>query len=389
MRAGLAAVAVGLALAACGGSSHHATIAATPRVALIDVAPRIRVSGADAGAVVRASTVDVDGKRWTSTTRVADLRRDPSRPLWTLHRGTDFFTSSRAGFDVRLDLVEDGRTVARTTIRRRWRTAGVRVLSAGGGLYGELNLPSGPGRRAAALVIGGSEGGLSTAGTAELLASHGYPTLALAYFREPGLPQELRDIPLEYFARALRRLRALPDVDPRRVVVIGTSRGGEGALLIGATYPRLVHGVVALVPSNVVNPSSPGGRGPAWTLHGKPLPRVGLGELGNPLPPDYPRAVIPAERISGPILTASGGKDRLWPSSAYTTILHERLDQRHFAYAHRDVEFGEAGHLLGTAVPNMPTPSTPRYGGSAKADEAARAAMWPRILDFMRGLRGD
>src|ERR671930_100727 len=269
------------------GGEHPRTL---DEVGRIDVAPRIVVTGTDAGAVVRASTVDVDGKRWTSTTRVADLRRDPSRPLWTLHRGTDFFTSSRAGFDVRLDLVEDGRTVARTTIRRRWRTAGVRVLSAGGGLYGELNLPSGPGRRAAALVIGGSEGGLSAAGTAELLASHGYPTLALAYFREPGVPQELRDIPLEYFARALRRLRALPDVDPRRVVVIGTSRGGEGALLIGATYPRLVHGVVALVPSNVVNPSSPGGRGPAWTLHGKPLPRVGLGELGNPLPLDYPRA---------------------------------------------------------------------------------------------------
>ena len=256
------------------------------------------------------------------------------------------------------------------------------------GLYGELYEPAGGGRRAAALVIGGSEGGLRTAGVAGLLASHGYPALALAYCKEPGLPRALKDIPLEYFAHALQRLRARPDVDPRRVAVIGVSRGGEGALLIGSTYPKLVRGVVGLVPSNVVNPS-PDGHSPAWTLHGMPLADVGRAEFGRPDPTDHPRAFIRAERISGPILTFSGGDDLLWPSASYMTVLEQRLNDRHFAHPHHDVDYGTAGHLLGSAIPYLPAASASGYGGSPSADAAARAALWPRMLEFMRGLRGD
>lgn len=72
------------------------------------------------------------------------------------------------------------------------------------------------------LVLGGSEGGdsVSVVDTAGILAAHGYPTLALAYFKEPGLPSALERIPLEYFARALRMLRRQPDVDPAHLVVI-------------------------------------------------------------------------------------------------------------------------------------------------------------------------
>jgi dienelactone hydrolase len=318
---------------------------------------------------------------------VADVRRDPTRPLWSLSHGHDFFVPARSGFTVRLDLVQGGRSVAHTAIRRRLLAPGVRGHAVRDGLYGELYHPPGGGRRAAALVIGGSEGGLRTAGVAGLLASHGDPALALAYFQEPGLPRTLKDIPLEYFARALERLRAQPDVDPRRVVVIGVSRGGEGALLIGSTYPGLVHGVVGLVPSNVVNLST-NGRSPAWTLHGAPLAHVGRAEFGKPDPTDHPQAFIRAERISGPILTFSGGDDLLWPSASYMTVLEQRLDQRHFAHPHRDVDYAAAGHLLGSAVPYLPAPSVPDYGGSPAADAAARAALWPRILDFMRGLRG-
>ena len=170
--------------------------------------------------------------------------------------------------------------------------------------------------------------------------------------------------------------------------MIGVSRGGEGALLIGSTYPRLVHGVVGLVASNVVNPSTDG-HSPAWTLHGTPLAHVERAEFGQPDPADHPRVFIRAERISGPILTFSGGDDLLWPSSSYMTVLEQRLEERHFARPHRDVDYGTAGHLLGSAIPYLPAASESGYGGSPAADAAARAALWPRMLEFMRGLRGD
>jgi dienelactone hydrolase len=386
MRSGLVLSAI-LLCAGCGGTSSHPVITATPASGLLDAPPRIRVSGVGDGAVLRASTVDEDGRRWTSTTPVAALHRDPTRPLWTLSHGAAFFGAPVSGFAVRLDLVQGGRSVAHTTIARRWTARGVRHAPVRNGLYGEEFDPPGAGRRPAALVIGGSDGGLTTAGEAALLASHGHPAMALAYFREPGLPRMLKDIPLEYFSRALRRLRTRPNVDPRRVAVIGVSRGAEAALLIGATYPRLVHGVVALVPSNVVNPS-PDGRSTAWTLRGRPVPQIRPEDFGDPDPVRTPAAVIRAERITGPILTAAGGLDELWPSYEFTEALHQRLTDHRFAYAHRDLRFENAGHLLGAAVPYLPTMTTRTSGGSAAADEAAKAALWPRILDFMRSLGG-
>jgi hypothetical protein len=69
------------------------------------------------------------------------------------------------------------------------------------------------------------------------------------------------------------------------------------------------------------------------------------------------------------------------------TVLEQRLDQRHFACARRDVDYGTAGHLLGSAVPYLPAARVADYGGTPRADAAARAALWPRILKFMRGLR--
>jgi hypothetical protein len=59
-----------------------------------------------------------------------------------------------------------------------------------GGIYGNLYLPKRTGgRRPALLVFSGSEGGLTTSMAAALLAAHGYPSLALAYFKVPGLPR--------------------------------------------------------------------------------------------------------------------------------------------------------------------------------------------------------
>ena len=44
----------------------------------------------------------------------------------------------------------------------------------------------------------------------DLIASHGFPALAVAYFDEPGLPCALQNIRLEYFVRAIQWLRAQP-----------------------------------------------------------------------------------------------------------------------------------------------------------------------------------
>ena len=96
--------------------------------------------------------------------------------------------------------------------------------------------------------------------------------------------------------------------------------------------------------------------------------------------------MIRVERIAGPVLTASGGVDVLWPSYDYAEAVHRRLAAHHFAYPHPDLRFENAGHGVGAAIPYLPTVTTRDFGGSAAADEAGKAALWPRILDLMRGL---
>jgi dienelactone hydrolase len=212
------------------------------------------------------------------------------------------------------------------------------------GLYGKWFTPTGAKRRGpAVVVIGGSNGGLLvTPRFARSFAGAGYPALALAYFKEPGLPKTLEDIPLEYFARAIRWVGKQPGVDPDKIVLEGMSRGGEGVLLIASTFPKLVHGVVALVPSHEVNPG--------WSYRARAV---------------TPFAFIKVERIRGPILTASGGQDQVWSSSVHTEQIEQRLDDKHFRYFHERLDFPRAGHFL---------------RGTAKT-------IWPHTLALMRRLQ--
>jgi dienelactone hydrolase len=206
------------------------------------------------------------------------------------------------------------------------------------GLYGRWFAPV-RSRGSAVIVFGGSNGGLTTVPLARAFAARGYPALALAYFRAPGLPRRLENIPLEYFERALRFAHAQHGV--RSVALVGSSRGGEAALLIASTYPRLANGVIALVPEYQTYAG--------WSLHGKPVPAY---------------RVIPVERIRGPILTASGGRDQVWSSSVYTEQIELRLADKHFAYRHKRVDFPDAGHDL----------------------RAGAERLWPEMLAFMRRL---
>jgi pimeloyl-ACP methyl ester carboxylesterase len=197
-----------------------------------------------------------------------------------------------------------------------------RLTVARDGLYAQWYAPTDLKRDMPAIVVfGGSNGGLSEGPFAAAFASYGYPALALAYFKAPGLPQQLRRIPLEYFERAIRFARRQPGVS--RVVVCGASRGGEAALLLGSTYPQLVSGVIGIVPNYQV--------GGGWTLRGKLIPY------------DAP---IRVERIRGPVLTASGGRDQVWSSSVYTEQIELRLDDAHFRFPHARLDYPDEGHSL-------------------------------------------
>jgi dienelactone hydrolase len=264
---------------------------------------------------------------------------------------------------------------------------GVQVTNetiAADGFIGQYWTPPSPSRHAAVLEFGGSEGGLDGQLTGALLASHGYPTLDIAYFGEPGLPAHLQKIPLEYFATALRWLAARPQADPQRIWVSGVSRGSEAALLLGVNYPSLVHGVIASVPSDVVLCGLPACDGPAWTLNGKPVPYST--QTDDPHPTDNPQAIIPVGRIHGPILLDCGGADTVWTSCAYAQAITTELTAVHDPRPHDLFSYPDAGHDVGALVPYEPSTQSNAdqlNRTTSLADRVAGAALWPRLLAFL------
>jgi dienelactone hydrolase len=372
-----------LAVAGCGGRSHgsRASLSVTPASGLADTAVTVRASGLAPHAVVtlRASWVGSRGQRAESAVRLRadgdgriELRGfDGDRFLWGMRvtAGTPLFLlPDTEDTIVHLALAEGDKVVARGELHRRVDAPGLhgRVLSVDrNGLFGVFVAPATAGRRGAVLALGGSDGGVPV-NLATLLASHGHPTLALGYFGAPGLPRELRRVPLEYFERGLRWLARQPSVDPAHVTTLGISRGGEPALLSAIDFPKLVHAAIALVPEPEVV-LSPDGRTPAWTYRGK-----ALGE--------QPIAV---ERIRGPILTASAGADAQGPSSFATRGFEARLAEHHFGYFHERLDYPRAGHDIGSAIPYLPQPDPIHFGGGPRASALAKADLWPRILHFL------
>ena len=251
------------------------------------------------------------------------------------------------------------------------------------GLYGRFFRPASAGPVPGVLVLGGSEGGLApyVMREAALLAGHGFAALALAYFYAGSLPDRLAGIPLEYFGGAIRWLRDQSAVRGDRLGVVGTSRGGELALLLGAHYPEL-GAVVSYVGSGLVFPS-PTGSEAAWTFRGKPLPWI-----PNPFDifqarlEQMQKARIPVERTRGPVLLISGDSDQIWPSTQLSQVAMEHL--RPFEHPYHDElhHYPDAGH--GIQPPYLPaTPGTYYYGGDPAGNAAANEDSWRRILRML------
>jgi len=247
----------------------------------------------------------------------------------------------------------------------------------------------------------------STSAVGSLLAERGYAALALAYFGLEHLPARLQEIPLEYFKRAIEWMCAQPSVEPSKIGLVGTSKGGEAALLVGATYGE-IRAVVAYSPSHVVFQgideawSDASASKSSWTLDGKPVPFVPF-QIDNDYVERYGfylglylsslqdrqavgRAVIPVERINGPILLVSGTEDAIWPSNTMCEQVVERLREREFAFPFQHLRYDGAGHLL--AGPSRLAPASPigasgmAIGGTASANAAARDDAWAKVCTF-------
>ncbi len=208
------------------------------------------------------------------------------------------------------------------------------------------------------IVLGGSEGGIPTR-LAKVVAENGFPTLAVAYFREDSLPEELERIPLEYFENARNWLQQ-KHPDSQHLTLVGWSKGAELSLLLAsndATYDR----VVAIAPSSVVWPGILKDRqktpDSSWTLEQKALPFVTYNPTGAITSlldlytqslenrGDNGSATIKTENISGSVFLYSGGMDEIWPSSLMSEDICQRMKQNKTSTC-KHLDYPYLDHLL-------------------------------------------
>ncbi|MGH2892338.1 MAG: acyl-CoA thioesterase/bile acid-CoA:amino acid N-acyltransferase family protein [Solirubrobacteraceae bacterium] len=372
-------------------------ITATPATGLFDQPRTIVVSHLRPGQriTVDASTERYSGT-WTSSANfrangdgvVNVARSAPSGGsyrviaamglLWSEHLRTPGSPELAHGPVTTLTVDAGGRAVGSARFTQEFEAPGVTVhreTLRSAGFDGTYHATPGKDRRTAVIVWGGSEGGeTDTDVEAALMASHGMPALAVAYFDAPGLPCALNRIPLQYFVRAIRWLRSQPQVNPSRVWILSASRGTEAEMLVAGEWPGLVHGVVADAPGAF--PAGPyhgtcraTGVTPAtgaWTLHGRPV--------STSVP-------LPAARIRGPVMLVSGGADAVWPADLQADQVMKMLP--HDGAAHVHLNYPAAGHLV-LGVPYYPE-TVDGTGGSLAADQAAAASDWPAMLRFIAG----
>jgi hypothetical protein len=130
------------------------------------------------------------GLVWSMAREQAPTVGPPKRPRDRV--SITFSASTEAGISMQ------------TTVQRLLAAPGVtyRPLDGRSHLKGGWWLPPGQGTHPVVIVLGGSGGGADH-DRAALYASHGFAALALAYFRAPGLPRGLVNIPLEYVGSAV------------------------------------------------------------------------------------------------------------------------------------------------------------------------------------------
>jgi dienelactone hydrolase len=421
-------------------STPSPSITVMPTTGRIDERVHIRLTGLQPHQQVtlHSQQSDESGKQWQAhaqfqadTTGIVDL--DTQKPLtgtydspdsmglfWsmTLDTAESFVThfqkSTLSPISIKLDAISAGQSLTETTIERFVLAPNVdRIPVRAHGLAGTLFIPRQGGPYPAVIILAGSGGGVWEI-PAAVLAAHGFACLALGYFAYEHLPPALANIPLEYFETALTWLKAHPHVDPERIGVMGTSRGGELALLLGATFPQ-IQAVVAYVPSNVLWEGF--GRGipagaTAWSYRGQPLPviqerldpefvrvvaqqkPIAMTPLYHPTLDDataVAAAVIPVEKSHAAILLVSGQDDQMWPSSRMAQMVIERLHHHNYPHPSIHLSYPNAGHRI--EMPYLPASTTCgqhsingelyAYGGTVAGNAFANSDSWEQILKFL------
>lgn len=274
------------------------------------------------------------------------------------------------------------------------------------------------------ICLGGSEGGIPDY-WAELISQQGnFITCALGYFACNQRPSLLEDINLEYFLNAIEFIKKKYNTE--KIIVIGMSRGGELALLLGSLYPNLFQKIIAIAPSSIINGGFPYPNHSAWLINNTIISFAGgLSNIKNITEKEdlnyaikkklikshsnteqnpfiiadlfkarfekyiikLEEVSIKVENINCPLLLFSGEDDKIWPSHFYCNKIIERLLKYQSNIKNHHISYSEVGHgvLLAYDLPiwHRIGEFWCTLGGNPIKNKAANKDCLKKIIEFI------
>lgn len=336
--------------------------------------------------------------------------------FWSMKSDDYHQIATGKGFNATIRVLLNNKVVATKNIYRRSTREldqlNIRVTQKRDSIIADYYVPN-KNRKLPAIIFLGGSGGQFRQERSSLLASEGYAVLNLKYFKYEGLPDGIIEIPLEYVEKAFKWLSSQPEIDDRKIGIIGRSMGSELALLY-ATYNDDLSYVVVEAPSSVVwfgwedEKSS-------FSYQGKGFPYAEYSDensekiememkVSGQQYHDGPKfqsafknknmvdkAAIKVEKIKCPILFISGRDDKVWPSAMMSDMMMKRLKENNFQYNYRHYAYDNAGHNFagggqGCGIPYLPPEdysNSSARGGTDKGNALAAIQSWNDILKFI------
>ena len=199
------------------------------------------------------------------------------------------------------------------------------------------------------VLIGGSRPGLPAPLSDKLMdyLKENFNVFLIAYFGVGELNKGLEKIPMEYFINAINYIKKENNIDDDKVVIIGQSRGGEAALVLGELMQSAA--TIACVascyrfqglPANIFDLAKGAEPVSAWTYNNEELPYIKFyfdeDTVENAKNKKFCKchknsiknnfikeAEINVDNYKGKILMLSAENDNYWPSKNMSQRLIE------------------------------------------------------------------
>lgn len=340
-------------------------------------------------------------------------KKDKFGLLWSMepvnieNKITSFLYDTKKGLTINFVLQDSKGKTTRAKLSRYYEDPGNKLAALKldqDGLKGTLFSPDLNKRYPGVIILAGSNGG-SVDWLAKAIASHGFSVLDLPYFKYPGLPENMVNIPIEYFKKAIDWIKKQKSVKTGKIGLVGGSRGGELALLLGSMFNEF-KAIVGWVPAaHLWQGEDYTKLVPTWIYKGKTLPFIGeefsqeelkkfysgqmtsfrkyfLNTLENLKPSLINKATIAVQNIKAPLLLVSGEDDQTWPSTEFCQMVIKRLKSFNFEYECKHIIGKNAGHLV--FLPDFITETSRHFnGGTREAELHESIRSWQETIRFL------